>query len=465
MNALLSHRHYLVLGLGASGLSAARWLHAQGAQVRVADNREHAPGLAALQQDLPSIEVVLGEFDARLLHGVQCVVISPGLSLQLPIVQAAQQAHLPVIGDVELFAQACPPTVKRIGITGSNGKTTVTSMVGEICRAAGWHTIVAGNIGLPVLDALAQIGETPSNCVMVLELSSFQLETTHTLALDAAAMLNLSADHLDRHGDMATYAAAKQRIFAHSQLQVLNRDDDASVAMHDPAQASLYFSARAPQHANEYGLHQRDGVTVLMRGEQALMTVNELKLAGLHNACNALAAIALCEAIGIETAVSVAALRQFKGLPHRVEWVANIAGVDFYDDSKGTNVGATCAALQGLAQRDGRVVLIAGGDGKGQDFSPLSSALSASARAAVLIGRDAAQIAKVIPSDCTMQFAADLTLAVDQAFALAQKQDCVLLSPACASFDMFKDYQHRAQVYVAAVQQLAQQQAQQGVRA
>ncbi len=465
MSHALPFQHYLVLGLGQTGLSAARWLHAQGYQVRVADSRPNAPGAQSLQQENGQISLQLGEFNASLLQHIDCLVLSPGLPVDFPIVQQARQQGITVLGDVELFALACPPHFKKIAITGSNGKTTVTSMVGAICQASGLPTLVAGNIGLPVLDALSQAEQQGwTEGVFVLELSSFQLESTSQLRLDAAAMLNLSEDHLDRHGDMASYAAAKQRIFLHSHVQVLNRDDAASMAMRDTRQGLFSFALSAPEQEHQYGLQQLPQGSYLCRGSQAIMPLSELKLAGLHNAANALAAMALCHAIGISDQVCAQALSQFKGLAHRVEWVANIDQVDFYDDSKGTNVGATCAALYGFVNASqpaasGKVVLIAGGDGKGQDFSPLRPALQASARGVVLIGRDAQQIAAVVPSECVLQHAASLEQAVGLAFDLAQPKDCVLLSPACASFDMFKDYQHRAQVFISAVQQLAQQHA------
>lgn len=457
MNSVQQHQQYLVLGLGHSGLSALRWLRTQGLAVRVADSRLAPPNLATVQQQMPELEIHLGEFHDGLLDDVQCVVISPGLSLQTPLLQTAMQRGIEIVGDIELFARACPTSAKRIGITGSNGKTTVTSMVGEICQAAGYRTVVAGNIGLPVLDSLMD-EEHENTEVFVLELSSFQLETTHSLSLDAAAMLNLSEDHLDRYADMQAYAAAKQRIFQHAKVQVLNRDDAASMAMRNPQQTLLSFSMQTPQHADEYGLRQVDGEVWLYRGEQALLAASELKVAGLHNAANALAAWALTSAIGINDEICAQALRQFKGLAHRVEWVANINGIDFYDDSKGTNVGATCAALHGFSGAAGKVVLIAGGDGKGQDFSPLRAAVNKTARAVVLIGRDAQQIAAVLDSNTQQVFSETLPAAVEQAMRLAQSKDCVLLSPACASFDMFDNYEHRAQVFVHAVHQLAKTQ-------
>ena len=454
MNGTQANPLFLVLGLGQSGLSALRWLRTQGHAVRVADTRLAPPSLAAVQQQMPELEIHLGDLHEGLLDGIHSVVISPGLSLQTPLLQSAMQRGIEIVGDIELFARACPAHIKRIGITGSNGKTTVTTMLGAICQAAGYRTVVAGNIGLPVLDSLLDTQAEQAE-VYVLELSSFQLETTYSLQLDAATMLNLSEDHLDRHLNMPAYAAAKQRIFRHSRCQVLNRDDAASMAMRDAQQRLLSFGLQAPQDDQQYGLRQHDGQVYLVRGAQALMPLAELKLAGLHNASNALAAWALASAIGISDAICAKALRDFKGLPHRVQWVAKMHGVDFYDDSKGTNVGATCAALYGFSGAAGKVVLIAGGDGKGQDFSPLSAALQKNARAVVLIGRDAQQIAAVIDGNTQTVFAETMQAAVLQAMQLARPNDCVLLSPACASFDMFDNYEHRAQVFIEAVQQLA----------
>jgi len=355
-----------------------------------------------------------------------------------------------VVGDVELFAQYRPAGAKVIAITGANGKTTVTTLVGEMCKTAGLKTIVAGNIGLPVLDALGM--ETPD--VYVLELSSFQLETTSHLVVDAATMLNLSEDHMDRYASMQDYAIAKARIFYNAKLQVLNRDDAWSMLMARAKLQQVTFGLDVGEDEHSYGLRSVDGELWLSRGTHDLMNMRDLKIAGLHNAANALAAIALCRGIGIDYVPIIQTLYNFKGLPHRVEWVANIDDVDYFDDSKGTNVGATCAALSGLSQK---VVLIAGGDGKGQDFSPLKQPVADNARAVVLIGRDAPLIeSSLLETGVAMYHAADLPEAVSIAKKLAQAGDAVLLSPACASFDMFKNYVHRAEVFVAAVKRLEQ---------
>lgn len=448
----LNNKQVLVLGLGETGLSALRWLKRQGAHLSVADTRANPPGIETLNTELPEVKLHSGAFTSAIFNGVDLVVASPGVPLSEPEIQAAIARGVTVVGDVELFAQYRPAGAKVIAITGANGKTTVTALVGEMCKAAGLKTIVAGNIGLPVLDALGM--ETPD--VYVLELSSFQLETTSNLVVDAATMLNLSEDHMDRYASMQDYAIAKARIFYHARLQVLNRDDAWSMLMARPKLAQVTFGLDASEDAHGYGLKQIPGEakneTWLCCGEHDLMNIQDLKIAGLHNATNALAAIALCRGIGLDYAPIIQALYNFKGLPHRVEWVAQIDDVDYYDDSKGTNVGATCAALSGLPQK---IVLIAGGDGKGQDFSPLKDVISANARAVVLIGRDAPLIEReLLQTGIPLYQATDLPEAVNIAKKVAQLGDAVLLSPACASFDMFKNYVHRAEVFVSAVNRL-----------
>jgi UDP-N-acetylmuramoylalanine--D-glutamate ligase len=427
-----------------------RWLHTQGARLSVADTRDNPPGVATLIAELPQVKLYSGAFTAAMFADADLVVASPGVPLSEPEIQAAIQRGVSVVGDVELFAQYRPAGAKVIAITGANGKTTVTTLVGEMCKAAGLKTIVAGNIGLPVLDALGM--DTPD--VYVLELSSFQLETTSSLDIDAATMLNLSEDHMDRYASMQDYAIAKARIFYNAKLQVLNRDDAWSMLMARAKLPQVTFGLDAVEDEHSYGLRAVEGEMWLSRGEHEIMNVRDLKISGLHNAANALAAIALCRGISIDYAPIIQTLYNFKGLPHRVEWVANIDDVDYFDDSKGTNVGATCAALSGLSQK---VVLIAGGDGKGQDFSPLKQPVSDNARAVVLIGRDAPLIEKeLLETGVALYHAVDLPEAVNIARKLAQAEDAVLLSPACASFDMFKNYVHRAEVFVNAVKRLEQ---------
>ena len=450
MKVELKDKKVLVLGLGETGLSALHWLERQGAILSAADSRDNPPNLESLIRRMPQVSIHTGAFKPEVFLQVDLIVISPGVALSEPAVQAAIQAGIEVIGDVELFAQYRTQNAKVIAITGANGKTTVTTLVGEMCKAAGLRTIVAGNIGLPVLEALMM--EAPD--VYVLELSSFQLETTHSLMVDAATMLNLSEDHMDRYATLQDYAVAKAHIFYHAKLQVLNRDDAWSMLMARPTLAQVTFGFSE----QEYGIKQN---TWLVDGDKELINVSDLKIAGLHNAANALAAVALCRGIGMDYAPIIQTLYNFKGLPHRVEWVANIDDVDYYDDSKGTNVGATCAALSGLYKNGHpqKIVLIAGGDGKGQDFAPLAAAVRANSRAVVLYGRDASLIEAVLSTtDIPRYQATDLPEAVNIAKKLAQTGDAVLLSPACASFDMFKNYVHRAEVFVEAVKQLESKQ-------
>ena len=453
MKAALKDKKVLVLGLGETGLSALHWLERQGAILSAADSRENPPNLESLIRRMPQVSIHTGAFKPEVFLSADLIVISPGVALSEPAVQAAIEAGITVIGDVELFAQYRSPAAKVIAITGANGKTTVTTLVGEMCKAAGLRTIVAGNIGLPVLEALMM--EAPD--VYVLELSSFQLETTSSLVVDAATMLNLSEDHMDRYASLQDYAVAKAHIFYHAKLQVLNRDDAWSMLMARPKLAQVTFGF----DEKEYGLKQTEDGTWLVDFDKELINVNDLKIAGLHNAANALAAVALCRGIGVDYAPIIQTLYNFKGLPHRVEWVASIDDVDYYDDSKGTNVGATCAALTGLYKNalPQKIVLIAGGDGKGQDFAPLAPAVQANSRAVVLFGRDAGLIeAVLLPTNIPLYQAADLPEAVNIAKKVALAGDAVLLSPACASFDMFKNYVHRAEVFVAAVKRLEKEQ-------
>ncbi len=448
MKNLLIDKNVLVLGLGDTGLSALRWLRKQGAHVFMADSRVNPPGIDSVLQMFPNIKIYTGPFEAEVLIHADLIVISPGISLKEPAVRTAIEHGVPVLGDVELFAQYRASSAKVVAITGSNGKTTVTSLVGEICKKAGLKPVVAGNIGLPVLDTLAL--EDPQ--VYVLELSSFQLETTSSLKVDVATVLNLSEDHLDRYDSMQEYASAKARIYLNATLAVVNRDDPASVGL--ATTESVSFGLNPAINFTDFGL-QDDGW--LVSGKRRILTVDDLSIKGQHNVANALAAMAICSNLGIDRSAIITGLRQFKGLPHRVEWVASIGEVDFYDDSKGTNVGATCAAIKGMVKngQQQKVVLIAGGDGKGQDFSPLIEAVQHNGRAAVLFGRDAALIEEVLLSaNVPIYDAVSLEEAVAIAHKVAFPGDAVLLSPACASFDMFRNYVHRAEVFIEAVKAL-----------
>jgi UDP-N-acetylmuramoylalanine--D-glutamate ligase len=446
MTKQLKNKRVLVLGLGETGLSALRWLSAQGADVAVADTRVTPPNVDEVKAVMPNVRIHLGDLDATLLKAVELLVVSPGIALSEPAIVAAKAAGVEVVGDVELFARYRPESAKVIAITGANGKTTVTTLVGEMCKAAGLKTIVAGNIGLPVLDCLNM--ETPD--VYVLELSSFQLETTNNLVVDAATVLNLTEDHMDRYPDLSLYAAAKAHIFYQAKCQVLNRDDAWSMVMERPKLALRTFGL--DQDAEAFGVGIKNDEMWLCEGDKQLINAADLHIKGAHNVSNALAALALCRSIGLEYAPLLNALYNFKGLPHRVEWVAAIDEVDYYDDSKGTNVGATCAALSGLPQK---VVLIAGGEGKGQDFSPLAKPVKENARAVVLIGQDAAVIEQaLLETEVPMYQAQDMREAVAIAKRVAQAKDAVLLSPACASFDMYENYISRAEAFVSAVNQL-----------
>lgn len=449
----LKNKSVLVLGLGITGLSMVRWLVGHGAQVRAADSRNAPPALEQLRTEFPQVELHCEVFRSELLDGIDFVASSPGVGLTDPLLVLAQQRGIPVVGDIELFAQALPKEnrPKLVAITGSNGKTTVTSMVGAMCRAAGIDAVVAGNIFPAVLDVMLQRAEQPPQ-VWILELSSFQLETTHTLSADVATVLNVSEDHLDRYDDMGKYMAAKARIFRNEGqdgVQVLNRDDAESLAMGLLGRRVVTFGMGEPPRSDDWGIEQDEATTWLVRGRERMLHTGELQVVGQHNIANALAALALCDVAGLPLPQLLDGLRKFKGLAHRVEHVAAIAGVDYYDDSKGTNVGAAVAALRGLVRP---VVLIAGGDGKGQDFTPLKPAVADHARAVVLIGRDAEQIAEALDgSDVPLLVAEDMADAVRLAADEAQVGDAVLLSPACASFDMFRNYIHRAEVYVEAV--------------
>ncbi|MCB1906227.1 MAG: UDP-N-acetylmuramoyl-L-alanine--D-glutamate ligase [Rhodocyclaceae bacterium] len=449
----------LVLGLGESGLAMARWLARCGARLTIADSRPTPPGAQALQREQPTVHTTFGPFAPSLLDGIASLAISPGLDPRMPLVVEARSRGIEVTGEMSLLAQALDDLGVRggtqiIAITGTNGKTTTTALAGEMCRAAGRRTTVAGNIGPTALDALgtALDGGSALPEVWVLELSSFQIETMQCLAADAAVVLNVSDDHLDRYSDLGAYAATKSRIFDGSGVMVLNREDRRVMAMRRAGRETVTFGCDCPAHG-DYGLDgEGDDLSLVLPGHPRVAAAR-LSLAGTHNLANALAALALCRAIGLPWEPLIDALCRFEGLPHRVQPVARRDdGVVFYDDSKGTNVGATLAAIAGLRRP---VVLIAGGDGKGQDFAPLAPALGRHGRAVVLIGRDAPLIERVLGAcGVPLERCASLEAAVGRADALAQAGDAVLLSPACASLDMFRNYAHRAEVFVAAVRAL-----------
>ncbi|HEY7889999.1 MAG TPA: UDP-N-acetylmuramoyl-L-alanine--D-glutamate ligase [Steroidobacteraceae bacterium] len=440
----------VIVGLGRTGLSCARYLHEHGWRLAVTDTRREPPQLAALRALDPQIPVRLGGLDEQLLDDALCVVVSPGVSLAEPFFAEARRRGLEIVGDIELFARAVDAPVA--GITGTNGKSTVTTLVGRMAARAGVEVRVGGNLGEPALDLLAaahRTGETVG--LYVLELSSFQLETTHSLDLAAAAVLNVSPDHLDRYASVAVYADAKARIFARTDTAVINLDDPLVAAMPRPGQSTLSFSLRAAIGA-DYAVTIRDGNTWLTRRGQPVLQVSAMRIRGLHNAANALAALALGEALGLPLPAMLTELETFTGLPHRTQWVAQVEGVTYIDDSKGTNVGATVAAVAGMA---GPLVIIAGGDGKNQDFAPLAAAFRGKVRHTVLIGRDARLVGEALRGVCTTEYCPSLQEAVRAAAAAARGGDTVLLSPACASLDMFRDYAHRGAVFAQAVKELA----------
>lgn len=436
----------LVVGLGITGLSVARYLTAQGIAFSVIDSREDPPGKEDLGRDFPEIPYWFGDFAkaAAWFEQAQTLVVSPGIAIATPEIQAAQQRGAEVIGDIELFVRVAPAPI--VAITGSNGKSSVTTLVDLMAKHAGMQSLAGGNLGYAALDLL----DLPVPDVYVMELSSFQLETTHSLKAASAVVLNVSEDHMDRYASYADYAAAKQVIYQNCVCAVLNRDDALVMQMTPTSGSYVSFGLDVPT-AGQYGIREHKGKTWLAKGDTLLLATSEMKLPGSHNHANALAALALGEAVGIPLQGMLAALREFAGLPHRTQWVRERRGVCWYDDSKGTNVGATLAALQGLPSK---TVLIAGGIGKDADFSPLAPAIQTKARAVVLIGRDAPLIAQVIDSSVPIHYANSMEEAVQLAAEAAQIGDNVLLSPACASFDMFKNYGHRGDVFSAAVRGL-----------
>jgi len=434
----------LVVGLGLTGISCVRHLVERGYDVTVADTRVQPPKLEELQREFPRVVTHTGGLPAALFDDPGLLVVSPGVSVKEAGIARAVERGAEVAGDIELFAREAAAPV--IAVTGANGKSTVTVLAGEMCRQANLKTAVGGNIGVPALSLLA----SPEPDVYVLELSSFQLETTASLNARAATVLNITPDHMDRYRDIDEYAGAKARIFRGNGTMVLNTDDLRVMRMREPGRRVVGFGLGRPLAAQDYGLDDIKGETWLVHGKQPLMPAREVPLAGRHNLANVLAAMALAEAVGVTSEAACAAVRAFKGLKHRTELVAEQQGVRWYDDSKGTNVGATVAALNGMTSP---VILIAGGDGKGQDFSELKPACAQHARAVVLIGRDAPQIEAALGKAVPVHYGQDMHDAVRIARGLAQAGDVVLLSPACASFDMFRNYEHRAEVFRSAVKE------------
>ncbi len=439
-----ANKLYVVAGLGKTGLSCVSFLSERGARVRATDTRAEPPMLAEIRERFPDVEFFAG-LDETALDGAAAVVTSPGLDLRLPFFTAARLRNVPVIGDVELFAREAKAPV--VAITGSNGKSTVTTLVGEMVRQAGRRVAVGGNLGTPVLDLLADEVE-----LYVLELSSFQLELTESLNAAASVILNITPDHIDRHGTFDHYASLKARVFRGTGCCVVNRDESVVAALVPAGQKQIGFTLQAPRDGNEFGLIETDTATWLARGQEQILDASQLRIKGRHNTANALAALALGTAIGLPQAAMCSALREFPGSPHRCQWIAEKHGVNWYNDSKGTNVGATLAALMGMP---GPIVLLAGGLAKGGDFSPLKPVLADKGRALVLFGQDAGLIEKAVSGSVPVHHAEDMDDAVGQAATAAQPGDTVLLSPGCASFDMFSGYEHRGDSFIEAVRRLS----------
>lgn len=445
----------VILGMGLTGIASARFLAAQGQIVHVMDNRDIPPGLAnvqALQRQYPQLSYCVGHFDSNRLRQAREVIISPGLALSHPDFAAAQAIGVPFVSEIELFARYVNAPV--VAITGSNGKSTVTTLVAQMAKAAGLTVQVGGNLGIPAVALL----QTPPPDLYVLELSSFQLECTYSLRPAAAVVLNLSADHMDRYPSLLAYAQAKARIYHTETINVINADDPQVVAMLPAGYPALSFSLHSQQatfcvcqhqHADWLARYADDHLT-------PLLPVTDLLMSGQIMQANALAALALGEAVGLPMSAMLSALRHFHGLPHRCALVCRDQQVDWYNDSKGTNVGATVAAIQTL-DRPGRLVLIAGGDGKGADFTPLVPIAAQQLRACVTLGQDGDKIGALLQPLLPVQAAIDMTDAVQKARQLAQPGDAVLLSPACSSLDMFRNYEHRGEVFTAAVLALTQQ--------
>lgn len=448
MSLIASDHFRIVVGLGKSGMSLVRFLANRGVSFAVADTRENPPELAALRREHPQVDVRCGELDVEFLCRADELYVSPGLALATPALQQAAARGVKLSGDIELFARYAKAPI--IAITGSNAKSTVTTLVGEMAAAAGKRVAVGGNLGTPALDLLNDDIE-----LYVMELSSFQLETTDQLGAEVATVLNISEDHMDRYSGLPAYHLAKHRVFRGARQVVVNRQDVLTRPLIGEGLPCWTFGLNKPDF-HGFGLREENGEKYLAFQFDNLMPVRELKIRGAHNQSNALAALALGHAVGLPMESMLNSLRSFGGLEHRCQWLRELEGVSYYDDSKATNVGAALAAIEGLgADIPGKLVLIAGGDGKGADFSGLRAPVAANCRAVVLIGRDAELIAKALGDDVALIRVATLDEAVQRCAEIAQAGDAVLLSPACASFDMFKNYEERGRLFAQAVGDLS----------
>ncbi len=442
-------KNIIVVGLGKSGSACIRYLVDNGIKPIVMDSRNNPPLLTEIQELDPNIKIVLGNFDEEYFKNASLIILSPGVSLKEPALLKAAAQCIPIIGEVELFAQKANAPV--LAITGSNGKSTVTTLLGEMLKKAGLRVAIGGNLGTPAIDLLCD----PAPDYYVLELSSFQLETVFSLDAKGAVILNISEDHMDRYENINEYTQAKKRILRSYGLVVVNKDDTtASILSKDVASSRsiINYSLSHPL-PDEFGILEKDGIEYLAFGDDAIMASSDIKLPGRHNISNALAAMALGKIAGINYESMVATLKEFAGLPHRTEWVAEINGVNWYNDSKATNVGATIAAIKGMP---GSLILIMGGDGKGADFGELASVIKNKVKGVVLIGRDATLIEKAIKDITHIEYAKDLNEAVKKCTLIATCGDSVMLSPACASWDMFcGGYEQRGLLFAQEVRELA----------
>lgn len=445
MSLITSETYSVIVGLGISGLSCARHLarlQDQGKTGRfvVVDTRENPPLVNQLKESCPGVPLICGELDLELLEGAAEIIVSPGVDTNQSPYAELKKKGISVVGDIELFARQAKAPV--VAITGSNGKSTVTTLVGEMAKTAGLNVKVGGNIGVAALDLLGPIEPD----LYVLELSSFQLETTDSLCPAVSTVLNLQADHLDRYGNMVAYHTAKQKIYRNCQQSVWNKQDMLTQPLLGKESKTVAFSTAEPD-LKEFGLRQYDDGLWLCKGLTQLIAASDVLIKGRHNLSNALAALALGDAVGIPMDAMLETLKHFKGLSHRCEWVAEIQGVQFINDSKGTNVGATRAAIEGLAGDAPNIVLIAGGVGKGANFSELTASMTDHCKALVVYGEDRNAIADIASEDMIIKVTESLESAVSEAKALANSGDIVLFSPACASFDMFRNFEHRGEVF------------------
>jgi UDP-N-acetylmuramoylalanine--D-glutamate ligase len=423
------------------------FLIAEGQTIAAVDSRLQPADIERFKDRFPDVPVFLGDFDANVLSSARQLVLSPGVSMQEPAIETALAGGVKISSDVEIFCQQV--TAPVVAVTGSNGKSTVVTLLANMIQKSGFTAGLAGNIGTPVLDLLAK--EDPD--FYVLELSSFQLETLQSLNSIASLVLNISPDHMDRYQSLEDYAAAKKRIFSGDGQMILNSDDPLVMAMVQANRTTVCYGL-SDSIENKFSVRDLKNEMYLCHGNDKLISTSALKIHGVHNVSNALGALALGDAIGLPMCSMLEVLKEFSGLPHRCQWLANIKGVDWYNDSKGTNVGASCAAIEGLAKKQQQLILIGGGDGKQADFAPLARTIQAHVQIVILIGKDAPLIDKALAVDTDRYFATSMEAAVNIAAGLAQQGDLVLLSPACGSVDMYQDYQHRGEMFGQAVRAL-----------